>query len=73
MPGRTEIIIRIMIQQNNICLGDRFNNGKGTPIHNLHECIEKVILNHLAVILNHIIGFFTTQSFVIIYLHFKWV
>ena len=29
VPGRTEVIIRVMIQQRkNICLGDRFNNGK---------------------------------------------
>ena len=34
MPGRTEVIIRVMIQQrrNNICLEDRFNNGKDIVI-----------------------------------------
>ena len=36
MPGRTEVIIRVMIQQRtkNICLGDRFNNGKCIVIEN---------------------------------------
>ena len=36
MRGRTEVIIRVMIKQrkNNICLGDRFNNGKGIVIEN---------------------------------------
>ena len=36
MPGRTDVKIRVMIQQrkNNICLGDRFNNGKCIVIEN---------------------------------------
>ena len=35
MPGKTEVIIRVMIQRRkNICLGDRLNNGKGIVIEN---------------------------------------
>ena len=44
MPGRTEVIIRVMIKQkNNICLGDRFNKGKGIVIDNYSPSRKKEI------------------------------